>query len=231
MDTDRDTASPFQIPKSHARALDEFARLSDEGFAALLRVLAEEMQTIDQWAVSASLATAGLFEETGARALMASITELSALRHGTGASSAAIGESVLASDPFDSEEDEFQSQLAQRVVEVLDCPNVRLAGKALELGSIRERVFGFAEIHTDLRPVFGEHSGDLLAEGGVLAHVLRLHHISSEGSHEDFYVALDDEDLEILRDVIDRAEKKSETLRRQLHEAGLRLVGKGLTSA
>ena len=92
-------------------------------------------------------------------------------------------------------------------------------------------MFGFAEIHTDLRPVFGEHTDGLTAEGGVLAHVLRLHHISSEGSHEDFYVALDDEDLEILRDVIDRAEKKSETLRRQLHEAGMRLVGKGLTSA
>ena len=230
MDSKRDTVPAFQIPTSHAKALGELAGLSEEDFAALLAVLTEEMRTIDCSAVGASIAATGLFDETDARALMDSITELSSVRHATSASAAEIGARVLASDPFDSEEDALQTLLAQRVVEVLDCSNVRLAGKALELGSIRERVFGFAEIHTDLRPVFGDDD-DLVAESGVLAHVLRLHYISSEGSHNDFFVALDNQDLEMLRYTIDRAEKKSETLLRQLQEAGLCLVGKGLTRA
>lgn len=226
MTSERDDAYPFQIPKSHAEALGELADLDDTDFSALLRMLSEEAHTIDRWAVSESLDAADLLQESTARALMASLTELSSVRHATSADAAEIAERVLVSPPFDDMEAEDQDRLSRRVVEILDCSNIRLAGKALELGSIRERVFAFAEIHTDLRPVFGEQGDDLLAESGVLAHVLRLHHISSEGSHKDFYVALDDDDLEILRDVIDRAERKSESLRHQLHRAGLRLVGK-----
>ncbi len=72
-------------------------------------------------------------------------------------------------------------------------------------------VFCSARILTDIRPVFGSDPARSPLAAAIV-HTLRITHHAGE-SHEDFYVALDAEDLRKLRDQIDRAVKKESSLK------------------
>ena len=90
--------------------------------------------------------------------------------------------------------------------------------KALDVLTSHDRVFYTARILTDLRPVFDE-SGDLI-EAAVIVHNLRIHY-GQDDDHRDFYVALDTRDIQSLRDVLDRADKKARSLEELLRLSGV----------
>jgi hypothetical protein len=96
---------------------------------------------------------------------------------------------------------------------LLSADEFALASKVHDLQTDDERTFCRARILTDLRPVFGSKVEDG-PEGFVVVHLLKLgFHQASERNHDEFYIALDAEDLKTLRSVIDRAEAKSKSLR------------------
>ncbi len=79
-----------------------------------------------------------------------------------------------------------------------------------------ERALTGARILTELRPVFGSS----VAEEPIafaLLHTLRLTHSESK----EFYITLDDSDIEILDNLLDRARQKSKTLRRMMDRKGI----------
>lgn len=90
--------------------------------------------------------------------------------------------------------------------------------KAADLATSDERTFCQARILTDLRPVFGA-SVDDGQQGFVLVHLLEIgYHEESRRSFKEFHVALDAEDLDTLKKVIERAEKKAQSVKTQLKD-------------
>ena len=225
MTEERNTATPFQIPNEHAAALIELARLRDDDFRALIEVLLAITPTINRWEIVHEWCDRLELDFNVAAALIESIGELAGVCHSASTSSADVAQRVVTSAPFDEMEREFRDSLESRVESILDCPDIRVLGKAMEISSLHQQMFGAAEIYTDLRPVFNDrHSDELVLESGLLSHILRLHHVTSDGTHQDFYVALREEHLVNLRLAIDRAEEKARLLRQWVDQAGMRLV-------
>jgi hypothetical protein len=80
-----------------------------------------------------------------------------------------------------------------------------------------ERIFVQARILSDIRAVFGPNVGEPPTEA-LIIHNLRLtYHEGDE--HKDFYVALDDRDLEALVSVLERAKLKTRSLKTLLDAA------------
>ena len=225
MSEEHDSARPFQIPSEHGAALTALARMGDDDFNTLKGVLSSTSPTINRWEIVHEWCDQLAVDFDLAAALMESIGELAEVCHSSGASAAAVAERVRASTPFDEMDRDLQEVLFGRIRSILECPDIRVFGKAMEISTLHQQMFGAAEIYTDLRPVFNDSdSDDLKLESGLITHVLRLHHITSDGTHQDFYVAMREEHLTTLRMAMDRADEKARLLRRWLDQAGMRLV-------
>ena len=84
-----------------------------------------------------------------------------------------------------------------------------------------ENVFVSVRIATDLRPVYDNQTNET-PKAGMISHILHLHYQRGEESdHRDLYVALDSENLKYLKRMIERAEKKAESLRPIFKQSGI----------
>jgi hypothetical protein len=110
----------------------------------------------------------------------------------------------------------------EKLRSLLSIESIRLYSNAKSAQWDDERTFCKAKIITELRPVFS----DELENGPkamVILHRLKLGYHQNRGKHQDFYVSLDTEDLEALKDAIARAEVKSASL--QMHVDKVRYLG------
>jgi hypothetical protein len=78
-----------------------------------------------------------------------------------------------------------------------------------------------ARILTDIRPVFGATDDPPIA--AVVVHTLRLSFFEDNESKE-FFISLDAEDLRTLRDQLDRASSKAESLKEVIDKTGIDYV-------
>ncbi len=108
--------------------------------------------------------------------------------------------------------------LVKRLTSLLDNDaSLGVTAKASDVMTEHERIFCEARILSDIRPVF---SGDpATASAAVIIHNLQLG-FHSEGKHHEIYVALDTADIQTLKDVLVRAEKKTAALEVILQKSG-----------
>jgi hypothetical protein len=97
---------------------------------------------------------------------------------------------------------------------------LRTSANAHEVLAQHDRNFQSARIFTDLRPLFGADP-ERPPSGAVIVEMLQLETWSGEGRTETVRVAMDRADLLELRAVIDRAIKKTDSLRRLMEESGV----------
>lgn len=113
----------------------------------------------------------------------------------------------------------------QRLASLLELDTLSIAGRSVEIFGEYSNKFCGARIVTDIRTVFrSEREADPIAAG--IIHGLRIsyHH----GNRlEEFYVALDPEDILSLKDVLARAVVKEASLDVLLEKAGLPRVQQG----
>lgn len=114
---------------------------------------------------------------------------------------------------------------AGKLLTLLNAEIFALVAKAQDLVTEDERTFCHARILTDLRPIFGSNVEDG-PKAMIAMHTLKLafHEQGSSDDHGEFYVALDAEDLQALRKLIDRAEAKARSLQSALGR-NVRLFG------
>ncbi len=93
-----------------------------------------------------------------------------------------------------------------------------ILAKALGILRNNQNVFHEARIISEIRPVFGSNVEEP-PPAAVLLHMLNITCHGTDG-HKEFFIALDTDDIEVLRDVIDRAETKAESLKVMLNKAG-----------
>jgi hypothetical protein len=107
--------------------------------------------------------------------------------------------------------------LRRNIMELLDVNPFGLSSKARDLQTEDERTFCRARIITDLRPVFGDdiESGP---QALVVVHLLKIGFHQAGMPHTDFFVSLDSQDLDTLKEVIERAQEKSESLKNFIND-------------
>jgi hypothetical protein len=86
-----------------------------------------------------------------------------------------------------------------------------VASKALNVITEQDRIFSQSRILSDLRSVFKDDP-EVPPWALAVIHTLRIHYYQS-GELKAFFVAMDDEDIRKLKETLDRAQKKSRTLR------------------
>ena len=212
---------PLKVPERHVAAFQALLRMQEDDFAHLLSVLdaAEPTDAPNRLAESIHRGTA--LSVSDSRALLDAVMELAVLRQRSLSSSGHMAARVAASSQF-ADGDDKSEEFIERTEQLLSSDLIRLHSKVSSIGSEYERVFVNSQILTDLRPIFN----DEVAEGpepeaALLSHTLSLHFIGSDGKHDNFYVVLDDGDLRALHQVIDRALKKTTSLKIKLKDSGL----------
>lgn len=105
-----------------------------------------------------------------------------------------------------------REQFKQKLVTLLSADVFGLISKVIDLRTDDERVFCHARILTDLRPVFGSRIEDG-PKGMVVVHLLKIGYHAGSEEHHEFFVSLDMNDLQTLRNLINRAEAKAKSLK------------------
>jgi hypothetical protein len=110
-----------------------------------------------------------------------------------------------------------RASFAGRLERLLRTQAVATTAKALQLLTQNERNYQSARVVSDIRPVFGT---DITAApaGAVITEVLQLRTWSADGETDTHYVAMDEADILELRDVLERALVKTQTLRDLLRD-------------
>jgi hypothetical protein len=117
-------------------------------------------------------------------------------------------------------------RFADRLKILLSFDSLSLAAKARDLLTDHDHVYLGGRVVTDLRPVFRGQPEEIPA-GIVLFHTLKINFWQKDGDRGTFYLALDDNDLGNLKKLLERAEVKSATLRKQLRDSGIKTLGEG----
>ncbi len=126
----------------------------------------------------------------------------------------------------DPKRDLFQHYLPR----LLQTESLIVTSKAFDILTEHQRTIHDLRIITDLRPIFkegfDEEPGSMPA-AAVITHTLKIsYHAGREV--EEFFVALDDQDIDLLRSLMDRAESKERSLRGILEATKIPFIRGGM---
>jgi hypothetical protein len=102
----------------------------------------------------------------------------------------------------------------------------RSVGTATKAGPVltqHERIFAGARIMTDLRPIFHIDVSEK-PDAAVIIHMLRIRHRNGFGAQSDDYFALDSNDIVALKELIERAMRKEQTLKGVMNNSGMTIL-------
>ncbi len=214
----------MRIPTPFVDGLASLARLEDDQYDALLTSLVGATPTLSAVDLAAGIAPDLSFIGTERlESLLRGVASLTGLRRASRWSVEETARQVAGSEDLDLSED-AQHHFAARISRILDARSVHLMGKAIDVGTEHDHVFLACRILTDIRPIFGDDANER-PEGGVLSHTLKFEFVHNEGMAGNFYIALDEDDLAVLKAVVERADAKEQTLKRMLSDFGVSYLG------
>jgi len=129
-----------------------------------------------------------------------------------------LGEAVAELEDFPNVTEKQKKIFEARITTLLSINGaLDVASKVGELLLEYEHLFLSSRIITDIRPVFDSDLNKIPA-GALIVHTLKLEY--KQGNEEkDFYMALDTNDVKKLREQLDRAEQKAESIKLMLNQA------------
>jgi hypothetical protein len=134
-----------------------------------------------------------------------------------------VGDVSKAIAVFDPAGDSIEGK--GRLRKILDIEPLASSSKAFAVLTDNERDFHDVKILTDIRYAFRPDPAAKPYGAGIV-HLLKLTY-HEEYEHKSFYVALDGQDLKLLRAAIDRAETKERHLQQQLEITQTHYFGEG----
>lgn len=213
--------SGMSVPKRAYPALKLLASMDDAGFRQLSEKFAEESTgaaSPRSLAQQIDGAAPGVDGESS-KELIAMLVNLSALHFTHGWSLPEIGKVIENTADIGFEESE-RTVISQRLITLLSSSQVGGIAKATDIAYEHPATFHNARIVSDIRPVFGDDATDDPL-GAVITHTLNVDYFDRKG-HEALYVTLTTEELAELATVIERAQRKSASIRRLIETSGLR---------
>ena len=204
----------LQVPARDEPLLEKFIAMSSEEVRSLLKSLDEERPTLNLEDLAESIADRLSANRVQIRETLLFLTNLSMARQALGMSvdefvvelRAAIearGKHRLIPEDWDS----FQSTIRQ----ALSSETLAISARARDVLSDHERIYRYARVLTDLRPVFRtEVEGAPAAM--VAVHTLKIEYHQDRKPY-NFFVAMDRPDVEKLIELLQRALKKEDSLK------------------
>jgi hypothetical protein len=110
-----------------------------------------------------------------------------------------------------------------RLIKFFELNTLYVSAKALGILQSNENLFCTARILTDIRPVFGSDP-KVAPTAAVMVHMLDLSYHKKTGEVQHLYIAMDSLDIETLREALDRAEMKTESLKPLIKKAGVEFL-------
>lgn len=129
----------------------------------------------------------------------------------------ALTRDVAASPDVGIEVEDQRAAFAERLARLLDMASIATVASALDVVGEGERIFGSARILTDIRPVFGPEP-EQRPRAAIIVNTLKIDCFTAQGT-EEFFVVLEADDLDSLKEVVDRAITKTQTVRGLLRDA------------
>lgn len=116
---------------------------------------------------------------------------------------------IIAPEGFHDEMSNMQNAVSQRI-------------KAIRLAHERGKLLKNSLIITDIRPVFADSDTDSIS-GMSIIHTLKISY-SENGKTQTSFLAVNNDDLAMLKDQIERAEMKEQTIRETLKSSDIQFI-------
>jgi hypothetical protein len=211
----------LRIPKEHIKALGEIFKLSQAQFKALVAALAAVPLSVDTDDFEKAVAPKIQLFSKSPDALLKAIVALNVTR---AHSEPPLPEFVA--NTIESLQEELptdgEATAKQRLTELLEIDSLTVASKGIHLSIDRERIFQHARILTDARPIFGPQVTAAPA-AMLITQTLKLSFFQDDRMI-DLYIALDEDDISELQEVLTRAKTKATTLKNLLTSANVKVV-------
>ncbi len=213
----------LHIPEEALPDFKKIAEVDQEVFDSLLAAIKETGPTLTRDQFEKKIAGKIKFQgKADLAAILRATLVLYRFREFNELSAQGMAEAVVDSRLISTSEDfsaEKRESLRKRLSLLLDFDqSLGVTSKAFDVMTENERVFCDARILSDLRPVFA--AGKEEALGAVIIHNLRIG-FHRAGKHQELYFALDTDDIQKLKEVIERAGKKTAVLESILRKSGV----------
>lgn len=218
---------PFQIPAEHVAAVAKMTAMPKSSVDALITALKDAPLSADTDEIATRIGSRipGI-SVAELETVLDSLYDLYFIRELAGVPKGVFLEDFMdglqRADQLGIRKEDLQ-KLRGKFDRLLNIESFNLLSKAKRLQRDGERLYCDVKILSDVRPVFRDRP-TLRPAGAVITHTLMLGYHEG-GEHKEFHLVLDRVDLDDLRDAINRAEAKDNTLRRLLSEQRLANLG------
>lgn len=215
----------LRIPEPVQRGLASFFKLSDEEIASLKEALRKARPALSLAEFSKKVSSETGLSPQKSSTLIASLGSLYSAKAEQNLTSEAFSEDLFEALKEIDKEDLHPSPdripaIRKHIEEILSFDDsLGVTSKALRVMLEHEHVWHSARVLTDLRPVFGADPKQAPA-AAVIIHNLKIAYQAGREIRE-FFVALDNQDLRKLQEVLERAVKKEASLSSVAEKAGL----------
>ena len=221
--------SPLRIPRQYEEAFAKIGRLSDESNQELLAALQKAPDTINP--NSLSLAVAAQVDTIAASDIEEIVAALLSLYSFRNQSDTAVSDVArdVAKALEENESGEFRllpedrADFESRLAGLLNVNRFDDTARAGVLLLENEHSLLEARIVTDLRPVFEQDHPEAAPKGALIVHMLKIVY-RADNSTKNFFVALDTNDVRELKEQLERADAKAESLKSVLGDAGVSYI-------
>ncbi len=219
-------AAPVIIPERALPDLKRIAELDDDLFNSLMSAIGEATPTLTREQFSDQISQKVKLPDEGdhLEAVLRTAFVLYGFRERTGISTQDLTQAVTDSATVTKAEfpADKREKLRSRLALLLSFDkSLGVTLKALDVMTEHERIFCRARILSDIRPVFAEELES--APGAMIIHNLQIG-FHKAGKHQEYYFALDTDDIQKLKKIIERAEKKTIALQAILKKSNVRYL-------
>jgi hypothetical protein len=210
----------FQVPERYQPGFEKIISLSEEDFLSIINKLNEVPLSLNTEEiltdVSSNLPRINLED---AKEILEALRSLYSLREATNISVERLIEGLYKAllENLSDLSTEQQTRLRTRLIQLLHSDNsLGIAAKARSLIDY-ERVYMGGRVLTDMRPMLEQTNQDL--QGFVITNVLKIVYSQATTSEvHEFFVFMDETDLQQLRETIELAEEKIKNIKSMLVE-------------
>ena len=221
----------LRIPKDDLSAFVAIAGLDENSFQALLKGMTETEPSLNSRKyLDVLIAKHHGFKRETTQNIVTALLSLYDLKDKRGIPAAELAAAISeAAKEIPKSVADFSDEkipiLKQRLTSLLSLDrSLGIMQKAAALSKEHERIFCGSRIFSEVRPVFVSTTATVAA--AIVVHNLQIaFHDGASGEHKEIYVALDDDDLVKMKEMIERAQKKNTAIQTMLKNSKTSLVG------
>jgi hypothetical protein len=200
-----------QMPQRIAQGFQSLSKLSEDSFEQLISALEEMTPKLFPQQIISELLTKVDIPVDDVSAIVSTVMTLNTHRVLDDVTNEEIADRVLESAAEAKISVADREAFRKKLLRVFELETLFISAKALGILQSSENLFRDARIVTDVRPVFGSDASAPPA-AAVVVHMLDLSY-QKDGNVKHIYIAMDSMDIDTLRETLDRAETKTESLK------------------